>query len=158
MTSIQLFLLIVPILGLLLLSINFILVPHNPYKEKSTPFECGYHSFLAQNRLPFTISYFIFGILFLIFDIEIASLFPWIVSSNFNREYGFFIAMLFILVLALGFVYELGKNALKFDSKQSTNDKQFLTFAPINIKSNFNYFILYLITEIKLRSKNFSIK
>lgn len=158
MTSIQLFLLVVPILSLLLLSINFILAPHNPYKEKTTPFECGYHSFLAQNRLPFTISYFIFGILFLIFDIEIASLFPWTVSSNFNREYGFFIAMLFILILALGFVYELGKNALKFDSKQNTNGKGSVSFTSLAIKSDFNYFLIYLISKIKHKVRNLIIK
>lgn len=76
MSSILLFLFIVPVLGIILLSVNFLLAPHNPYKEKRTPFECGYHSFLAQNRTQFTVSFFIFAILFLIFDIEITILFP----------------------------------------------------------------------------------
>ena len=74
MVSIKLFLIIVPVLGMLLLLINFILAPYKPYKEKKTPFECGYHSFLLQTRTQFTISFFTFGLLFLIFDIELVTI------------------------------------------------------------------------------------
>ena len=118
MNSILLFLLIVPVLGLILLSVNFLLAPHNPYKEKKTPFECGYHSFLAQSRAQFTIGFFLFAILFLAFDIELTSIVPFFTSTLFNRTYGFFVALAFILILSLGFVFELGKNALKFETKQ----------------------------------------
>ena len=117
MTSIKLFIIIVPILGTLLLSINFLLAPHKPYKEKKTPFECGYHSFL-QSRTQFTISFFTFGLLFLIFDIELVTIYPITTSIYFNSTYGIFVAMIYIIILGLGFIFELGKNALKIDSKQ----------------------------------------
>lgn len=118
MSSQIFFFLLVPILGGLLLLINFVLAPHNPYREKRTPFECGIHSFLAQNRTQFTISFFIFGLLFLLFDLEILLVYPYTVSSNNNYVYGLLIMLLFVLVLTIGFVFELGKEALKIDVKQ----------------------------------------
>ena len=118
MNSILFFIIFVPILAFILLSINFFLAPHKPYKEKKTPFECGYHSFVTQNRTQFTISFFIFALLFLLFDIEISTIFPLIASSYFNDLYGFSSVILFVLILTLGFVFELGKNALKIDTKQ----------------------------------------
>lgn len=118
MTSIIFFLFFIPILALILLNLNFFLAPHRPYKEKKTPFECGYHSFTTQNRTPFTISFYIFGMLFLLFDLELTTVFPYVVSSNFNDSYGFTGVIIFILILTLGFIFELGKNALKIDTKQ----------------------------------------
>ena len=118
MTSIMFFLIFVPILGFILLNLNFFLAPYRPYKEKKTPFECGYHSFITQNRAPFTVSFFIFGLLYLLFDIELTTVFPYAVSSYFNGPYGFSTVISFILILTLGFVFELGKNALKIDTKQ----------------------------------------
>ena len=123
MSSIKFFLLFIPILGLILLNLNFFLAPHKPYKEKKTPFECGYHSFITQNRTQFTISFFIFALLFLLFDIEISTIFPLVSSSYFNDIYGFSTVIIFVLILTLGFVFELGKNALKIDTKQ---DKSYL--------------------------------
>lgn len=133
MTSIMFFLIFIPILGLILLNLNFFLAPHKPYKEKKTPFECGYHSFTTQNRTPFTVSFFIFGILFLLFDLEITTAFPFVVSSNFNNPYGFSVLISFILILTLGFVFELGKNALKIDTKQ---DKSSLEASILNSTSS----------------------
>lgn len=103
---------------MVLLLINFILAPHQPYQEKKTPFECGYHSFLAQNRTQFTISFFVFALLFLLFDLEIVMIYPYVVSSHFNEGYGFIVMITFVVVLTLGFVFELGKNALKVETKQ----------------------------------------
>ena len=105
-------------MGAILLIINFVLAPHKPYKEKKTPFECGYHSFLAQNRSQFTVSFFLFGFGFLIFDLEIVSIFPVTVTSYFNGGYGITVIVLFALLLTLGFVFELGNNALNIDTKQ----------------------------------------
>lgn len=119
MTSTTFFLIFVPILSLILLSVNFILAPHEPYKEKKTPFECGYHSFLWQNRTQFTISFFIFGLLFLIFDLEIVLIYPYAVSSYTNGVYGLISMIVFTLVVTLGFVFELGKNALKIETKNT---------------------------------------
>lgn len=126
MSSLVFFLIFIPILSLILLLVNFFFAPHKPYREKKTPFECGYHSFLAQNRNQFTILFFIFALLFLIFDIEIVLIYPFTVSSCFNAGYGFFVAIIFILILALGFVYEIGKDALKIDTKQDNKSYSFV--------------------------------
>lgn len=121
MTSIIFFLIFIPILSFILLGVNFLLAPHNPYKEKKTPFECGYHSFLSQNRTQFTISFFIFALLFLIFDLEIVLIYPYSVSSYANNIYGLIIMIIFTLIVTVGFIFELGKNALKIESKQTQN-------------------------------------
>lgn len=129
MTSIIFFFIFVPILSIILLSVNFIFAPHKPYKEKKTPFECGYHSFLSQNRTQFTISFFIFALLFLIFDLEIVLIYPYSVSGYSNKVYGLTVMIIFTLILTVGFIFELGKNALKIESKQnlSYKDKAFNT-------------------------------
>lgn len=119
MTTTTFFIIFIPILSILLLSINLILAPHNPYQEKDSVFECGFHSFLGQNRTQFSISFFIFGLLFLLFDLEILLVYPYSVSGYNNEVYGLIIMMIFFVLLTLGFIYELGKNALSIDSKQT---------------------------------------
>ena len=121
MTSQTFFFIFIPILAVILLGVNLIFAPHNPYEEKDSAFECGFHSFLGQNRSEFSISFFIFALLFLLFDLEILLVYPYIVSAYTNGIYGLFIMLLFFLVLTLGFVFELGKNALKIDSRQMNN-------------------------------------
>jgi len=121
MTSLTFFFFFIPVLALILLSINIILSPHNPYQEKNSAFECGFHSFLGQNRTQFSISFFIFALLFLLFDLEILLVYPYIVSAYTNSIYGLIIMLVFFFILTLGFVFELGKNALKIDSRQVNN-------------------------------------
>ena len=121
MTSLTFFFFFIPILALILLSINLLLSPHNPYQEKNSAFECGFHSFLGQNRTQFSISFFIFALLFLLFDLEILLVYPYVVSGYTNGSYGLIVMLIFFLVLTLGFVFELGKNALKIDSRQNNN-------------------------------------
>jgi len=118
MTSTSIFFIFVPILAILFLVINLILAPHNPYQEKNSAFECGFHSFLGQNRTQFSISFFIFALLFLLFDLEILLVYPYVVSAYTNGIYGLVIMLVFFLALTLGFAFELGKNALKIDSRQ----------------------------------------
>src|SRR5881275_1302859 len=118
MTTTTFFLFLIPVLGIILLSVNLILSPHNPYQEKDSAFECGFHSFLGQNRTQFSISFFIFALLFLLFDLEILLIYPYIVSAYSNGIYGLIIMLIFFFILTLGFVFELGKNALKIDSRQ----------------------------------------
>ena len=118
MTSQTFFFIFIPILAILLLLLNVILAPHNPYEEKNSVFECGFHSFLGQNRSEFSISFFIFALLFLLFDLEILLVYPYIVSAYVNDIFGLIIMMLFFLILTLGFAFELGKNALTIDSRQ----------------------------------------
>ena len=118
MTSITFFLLFIPLLAFILLIVNLIFAPHNSYQEKDSAFECGFHSFLGQNRTQFSISFFIFALLFLLFDLEILLVYPYVVSAYFNGLYGLIIMLVFFIVLTLGFAFELGKNALKIDSRQ----------------------------------------
>ena len=121
--SIIFLLIFIPLISIIFLIINFIFANHNFYLEKDSAFECGFHSFLGQNRTQFTISFFIFALLFLIFDLEILLVYPYIVSAYNNEIYGLIIMLIFFLLLTLGFAYELGKNALKIDSKQNQNSK-----------------------------------
>jgi NADH-ubiquinone oxidoreductase chain 3 len=92
----------------------------NAYQEKDSVFECGFHSFLGQNRTQFSISFFIFGLLFLLFDLEILLVYPYSVSSYTNDIYGLVVMMVFFVLLTLGFVFELGKNALTIESRQTS--------------------------------------
>ena len=119
MTSQTFFLVFIPILAIILLAVNLILAPHNPYEEKDSAFECGFHSFLGQNRSEFSISFFIFALLFLLFDLEILLVYPYIVSAYVNGIFGLIIMLIFFLVLTLGFAFELGKNALSIESRQA---------------------------------------
>jgi NADH-ubiquinone oxidoreductase chain 3 len=118
MTSTTFFLILIPLLAIILLSVNLLIAPHNPYQEKDSAFECGFHSFLGQNRTQFSITFFIFALLFLLFDLEILLVYPYVVSAYTNNLYGLIIMLVFFLILTLGFAFELGKNALKIDSKQ----------------------------------------
>jgi NADH-ubiquinone oxidoreductase chain 3 len=118
MSSISIFFLVVPILAVILLGVNLIFAPHNPYLEKNSAFECGYHSFLWQNRTQFSISFFIFALLFLLFDLEILLVYPYVVSGYTNDIYGLIVMIIFFLFLTLGFHFELGKKALVIYSKQ----------------------------------------
>ena len=119
MTSQTFFLIFIPILAIILLAVNLIFAPHNPYEEKDSAFECGFHSFLGQNRSEFSISFLIFVLLFLLFDLEILLVYPYVVSAYQNGIFGLIIMLLFFLVLTLGFAFELGKNALSIESRQS---------------------------------------
>ena len=118
MTTTTFFFIFIPLLAFILLAVNLIFAPHNPYQEKDSVFECGFHSFLGQNRTQFSISFFIFALLFLLFDLEILLVYPYIVSAYTNSTYGLVIMLIFFSVLTIGFVFELGKNALKIDSRQ----------------------------------------
>src|SRR6266853_6197348 len=121
MTTTTFFLFLIPILAVILLAVNLLLSPHNSYQEKDSVFECGFHSFLGQNRTQFSISFFIFALLFLLFDLEILLVYPYIVSAYTNGIYGLIIMLIFFFILTLGFAFELGKNALKIDSRQINN-------------------------------------
>ena len=131
MTNTTLFFIFIPLLAFILLTTNLILASHNPYKEKSSVFECGFHSFLGQNRTQFSISFFIFALLFLLFDLEILLIYPYVVSAYANGIYGLFIMLIFFFILTLGFTFELGKKALNIDTIQNkinSNNNLFLTY------------------------------
>ncbi len=92
--------------------------------QKNGVFECGFTSFLGQNRTQFSISFFIFALLFLLFDLEILLVYPYLVSAYINEIYGLTILLLFLLALTLGFVFELGKKALTIDSRQTNHNEK----------------------------------
>ena len=121
MSSTIFFFLFIPLLAFILLCVNLIFAPHNPYMEKDSAFECGFSSFLGQNRTQFSISFFIFALLFLLFDLEILLVYPYLVSAYTNGIYGLTVLLLFLLALTLGFAFELGKKALSIDSRQISN-------------------------------------
>lgn len=130
MSSTIFFFLFIPLLAFILLAVNLIFAPHNPYMEKNSVFECGFSSFLGQNRTQFSISFFIFALLFLLFDLEILLVYPYLVSAYTNGVYGLVIMLMFLLALTLGFAFELGKKALFIDSRQMSN-------VATNSKSNY---------------------
>ena len=113
-------LIFVPILVAILLALNVLLAVHRPDTEKVTPYECGFNPIYGQVRAPFAIQYYLVGILFLIFDLEIAVLYPLAVTLYQVSVYGFWVAMIFLVLLTVGFVYEFGKGALKFTDHRSS--------------------------------------
>jgi NADH-ubiquinone oxidoreductase chain 3 len=132
MSSITFFFILVSIIAVLFLIINLIFAPHNPYQEKYSMFECGFHSF-QQTRLPFNIMFFVYGLIYLLLDLEILLIFPFALSEYINSAYGLGIALLFIFVITIGFVFELGKGALKIDSKQELIEKKIKSFYIIGL-------------------------
>jgi len=119
MNSTIFFIIFTVFLAIALLFLNLLLSPHKPYSEKESAFECGFSSFRGQNRTEFSISFFIFGLLFMLFDLEILLVYPYTVSSYNNSYYGLFFVIVFLLILTAGFVYEFGRGALKIDSRQT---------------------------------------
>nr|QTK22385.1 NADH dehydrogenase subunit 3 [Pneumocystis sp. 'ludovicianus'] len=110
MTTMKILVIIVVLISLLLILLNVIFAKTSPVLEKVSPFECGFSSFY-QTRSPFDVYYYLVGLLFLIFDLEILLIYPFALSPT---KYGFYILNIFIIFLTLGFIYELGKGVLKF--------------------------------------------
>lgn len=117
--SVLFFFIFIPILAFILLALSVLLGPHVPYSSKNSQFECGFDSFRGQNRTEFSISFFIFALLFLLFDLEILLVYPYALSSYNNSYYGLFFVIIFLVILTAGFVFEFGKKALQINSRQS---------------------------------------
>jgi len=88
--------------------------PHKPDAEKNSPYECGFEAF-GDARMKFDVRYYLVAILFILFDLEIAFLFPWAVALPDIGLFGFLAMMVFLFVLVVGFVYEWKKGALEWD-------------------------------------------
>jgi NADH-quinone oxidoreductase subunit A len=93
---------------------GFLLAPHKPDSEKNSPFECGFEAF-EDTRMRFDVRYYLVAILFIIFDLEIAFLFPWAVVLESIGMFGFVAMMVFLGVLVIGFIYEWQKGALEWE-------------------------------------------
>jgi NADH-quinone oxidoreductase subunit A len=96
------------------LLIGRLLGPHNPDPEKLSPYECGFEAF-EDARMQFDVRYYLVAILFILFDLEVAFLFPWAVSLDAIGFFGFLSMMIFLGILVVGFVYEWSKGALDWE-------------------------------------------
>jgi NADH:ubiquinone oxidoreductase subunit 3 (subunit A) len=114
MNAITILFLFVPVLVVILLMTNVLLAAHRPDTEKVTAYECGFSPIYGQTRAPFSIQYYLVGILFLIL-----LLYPIAVTLYSVSIYGFWIAIIFFTVLTLGFVYEIGTGVLYFTDQRS---------------------------------------
>ena len=88
--------------------------PNRPDAAKNSPYECGFEAF-EDARMKFDVRYYLVAILFILFDLEIAFLFPWAVALREIRPSGFWAMMLFLAILVVGFVYEWKKGALDWE-------------------------------------------
>ena len=111
---ILIFLVIATGLGLVLLGLGFALGGGQKDSEKLSPYECGFEAF-EDTRMRFDVRYYLVAILFIIFDLEIAFLFPWAVSLDRIGLLGVGAMMVFLAVLVVGFIYEWRKGALEWD-------------------------------------------
>ncbi len=96
------------------LAIGYFLGPRRPDPEKDSPYECGFEAFESA-RMKFDVRYYLVAILFILFDLEIAFLFPWAVVIKDLGIFGFWAMVLFLTILVVGFVYEWKKGALEWE-------------------------------------------
>ncbi len=94
--------------------VGFLLGTRRPDSEKNSPYECGFEAF-EDTRTKFDVRYYLVAILFIIFDLEIAFLFPWAVSLDKVGHFGLISMGLFLAILVVGFIYEWKKGALEWD-------------------------------------------
>src|ERR687897_2046766 len=111
---ILLFILVVLGVGVVPLVLGKLLGPNRPDPEKLSPYECGFEAF-EDARMKFDVRYYLVAILFILFDLEIAFLFPWAVSLKEIGPTGFWAMMLFLGILTVGFIYEWMKGALEWE-------------------------------------------
>ena len=112
--SIIIFLFISLLLSIGFIVINYIASPSNPDPEKLSAYECGFEAF-DNARIEFDVRFYLVAILFIIFDLEIAFLFPWAISLGNIGLLGFYSMMAFLLILTIGFIYEWKKGALEWE-------------------------------------------
>jgi NADH-quinone oxidoreductase subunit A len=109
-----LFILVGAVVGVLPQVLGFVLGPHRPDAAKASPYECGFEAF-EDARMKFDVRYYLVAILFILFDLEIAFLFPWAVSLDEIGASGFWAMMIFLGILVVGFAYEWKKGALDWE-------------------------------------------
>ena len=108
------FIAVASVISLALLIVPFVVAYKQPDPEKLSAYECGFNAF-EDARLKFDVRYYLVAILFIIFDLEVAFLFPWAVAFGDVGLYGFWSMMVFLGVLTIGFIYEWRKGALEWD-------------------------------------------
>lgn len=121
MNNLLMLFIFVPLLALILLLLNVFLAPHKPDEAKTSAYECGFSPVHGQTRSVFHIHFYVVAMLFLIFDLEILLLFPLGATLYQVSTYGFIVAIIFFIILTIGFVLEIGSGAI---SITSTNENK----------------------------------
>jgi NADH-quinone oxidoreductase subunit A len=117
---ILMFVLVGVAIGVLPVAMGFLLAPSRPDPEKLSPYECGFEAF-EDARMKFDVRYYLIAILFILFDLEIAFLFPWatifkdIVATESIKLFGFVEMLVFVAILVIGYVYAWAKGALEWE-------------------------------------------
>ena len=109
-----LFIIIALLLSTGFIVVNFLFSPKKPDPEKLSAYECGFEHF-SDSRMEFDVRFYLVAILFIIFDLEIAFLFPWAISLGNIGLFGFISMMIFLFILTIGFIYEWKKGALDWE-------------------------------------------
>jgi NADH-quinone oxidoreductase subunit A len=102
------------LIGVLPLALGRLIGPHRPDAKKLSPYECGFEAF-EDARMKFDVRFYLIAILFILFDLEIAFLFPWAIVLKEIGTFGFVSMMIFLAILVVGFVYEWMKGALEWE-------------------------------------------
>jgi NADH-quinone oxidoreductase subunit A len=102
------------VFGAVFITVGFLAGPQRPDSAKLSPYECGFEAF-EDTRMKFDVRYYLVAILFIIFDLEIAFLFPWAVVLKEIGMFGFMAMVVFLGVLVIGFIYEWKKGALEWE-------------------------------------------
>ncbi|MCG2576810.1 NADH-quinone oxidoreductase subunit A [Dechloromonas sp. XY25] len=117
---ILMFVLVGVAIGVLPVAMGFILAPSRPDPEKLSPYECGFEAF-EDARMKFDVRYYLIAILFILFDLEVAFLFPWatifkdIVATESIKMFGFVEMLVFVAILVIGYIYAWAKGALEWE-------------------------------------------
>jgi NADH-quinone oxidoreductase subunit A len=102
------------VFGVVPVILGRLVAPHRPDSDKNSPYECGFEAF-EDSRMKFDVRYYLVAILFIIFDLEIAFLFPWAVVLKQIGMFGFMAMVVFLTILVVGFIYEWKKGALEWE-------------------------------------------
>jgi len=111
---ILIFMSITLVMGTVFIILGKLLGPSRPDAEKNSPYECGFEAF-EDSRMKFDVRYYLVAILFIIFDLEIAFLFPWAIVLDQIGTFGLVAMAIFLTVLVVGFIYEWKKGALEWE-------------------------------------------
>jgi NADH-ubiquinone oxidoreductase chain 3 len=130
------FILVVPVLALIFLALNSLFAPHRSYEDKLSSYECGVPVITGQTRESFPIHFNLVAMLFLIFDIELVLLLPISVSLRAVHTYGFVIAIIFFIILTIGFIVELATGAISILPANTANPTSLTTVSLKPVSTN----------------------
>lgn len=124
MNTLIVFFIFVPILALILLFLNVLLSTHKPSESKISPYECGFSPIQGQTRTHFHVHFYLVAMLFLIFDLEVILLYPLAVSLYQVSSFGFSIAFVFLFVLTIGLILEIGSGVISIKTTEENSKKK----------------------------------